>query len=140
VVVLEDLRIRNMSKSAKGDMEHPGRNVRAKSGLNKAILDQGWFEFRRQLEYKQAWRGGTVITIPPQYTSQTCPACGLVSADNRKNQSKFACECGCHGHADHIAAMNILAAGLAVSACGEMVLSGYSMKQELTEVAQAIAA
>lgn len=58
MVVLEDLRVSNMSKSAKGTIEEPGRNVAAKSGLNKAILDQGWFEFRRQLEYKQSWRGG----------------------------------------------------------------------------------
>lgn len=133
IVVLEDLRIRNMSKSAKGNLEQPGRNVRAKAGLNKAILDQGWFEFRRQLEYKQAWRGGHVIAVPPQYTSQTCPACGSISRDNRKSQAKFACECGFKGHADHVAARNILAAGLAVSACGEPALSGRSLKQEPTE-------
>jgi putative transposase len=139
-VVLEDLRIRNMSKSAKGSKENPGKNVRAKAGLNRAILDQGWFEFRRQLEYKQHWRGGKVVAIPPQYTSQTCPACGLVSADNRKSQSKFACECGYHGHADHVAAMNILAAGHAVSACGETAQSGRSVKQEPTEATQAVAA
>ncbi|WP_139342682.1 transposase, partial [Shigella sonnei] len=35
----------------------PGRNVRAKSGLNRSILDQGWYEMHRQLEYKQLWRG-----------------------------------------------------------------------------------
>lgn len=134
IIVLEDLRIRNMSKSAKGTVEAPGRKVRAKAGLNKAILDQGWFEFRRQLEYKQAWRGGTVIAVPPQYTSQTCPACGSVSKDNRKSQAKFACvECGFSGNADLVAANNILAAGLAVSACGEPALSGRSVKQEPSE-------
>ncbi|WP_176091451.1 RNA-guided endonuclease InsQ/TnpB family protein, partial [Burkholderia ambifaria] len=58
MIAVEDLQVRNMSKSAKGNAEAPGRNVRAKSGLNKSILDQGWFEFRRQLEYKTAWRGG----------------------------------------------------------------------------------
>ena len=47
-----------MSASARGTIEEPGRNVRAKSGLNKAILDQGWFEFRRQLDYKLFWKGG----------------------------------------------------------------------------------
>ena len=56
-VCIEDLQVRNMSRSAAGKADAPGRNVRAKSGLNKSILDQGWFEFRRQLEYKLAWRG-----------------------------------------------------------------------------------
>ncbi len=57
VVVLEDLRIRNMSRSAQGSLDKPGRNVRAKSGLNKSILDQGWHEFRRQLELPGLWPG-----------------------------------------------------------------------------------
>lgn len=134
IVVLEDLRIRNMSKSAKGSLGAPGRNVQAKAGLNKAILDQGWAEFRRQMEYKQAWRGGTVIAVPPQYTSQTCPSCGSISRENRKTQAKFLCiSCGFQSHADLVAANNILAAGLAVSACGEPVQSGRSLKQEPPE-------
>ncbi|WP_240462146.1 RNA-guided endonuclease TnpB family protein, partial [Burkholderia sp. Nafp2/4-1b] len=58
MVCIEDLQVRNMSKSAAGNTEDPGKNVRAKSGLNKSILDQGWFEFRRQLDYKLAWNGG----------------------------------------------------------------------------------
>lgn len=65
IVCIEDLQVRNMSKSAAGTTENPGRNVRAKSGLNKAILDQGWFEFRRQLDYKLAWRGGYLIAVLP---------------------------------------------------------------------------
>lgn len=134
IIVLEDLRVRNMSASAKGTMEAPGRNIRAKAGLNKAILDQGWFEFRRQLEYKQAWRGGVVLAINPRNTSRTCPACGHVSADNRQSQACFACvNCGFQGNADLVAANNILAAGLAVSACGEPELSGRSVKQEPSE-------
>lgn len=72
VVVIEDLTVRNMSRSASGTLEAPGKNVRAKAGLNKSILDQGWFEFRRQLAYKLAWPGGNLLVIPPQYTSQTC--------------------------------------------------------------------
>ncbi|STI75343.1 truncated transposase [Escherichia coli] len=54
-----------MSKSAAGTVSQPGRNVRAKSGLNRSILDQGWYEMRRQLEYKQLWRGGQVLAVPP---------------------------------------------------------------------------
>lgn len=118
VVVLEDLAVKNMSASAKGTTEQPGRNVRQKSGLNRSILDQGWGEFRRQLEYKQTWRGGRVIAVPPQNTSRTCPACGHVSADNRKTQAAFCCvACGFSGHADWVAATNIKRAGLARIAC-----------------------
>ncbi|WP_245880956.1 RNA-guided endonuclease InsQ/TnpB family protein [Thauera aromatica] len=118
MVCIEDLQVRNMSKSAAGTAEAPGRNVRAKSGLNKSILDQGWFEFRRQLEYKVAWRGGYLIAVPPQNTSRTCPCCGHVSADNRKTQARFACvECGFEENADVVGAINILRAGHARCAC-----------------------
>jgi len=131
IVVIEDLQVRNMSKSAAGSVQTPGRNVRAKSGLNKSILDQGWFEFRRQLEYKQQWRGGWVIAVAPQNTSQTCPACGYVAKENRKTQAQFECvECGYSENADLNAARNILAAGYAVLACGESVQLGRSVKQE----------
>ncbi|EAA4085120.1 transposase, partial [Salmonella enterica subsp. salamae] len=61
MIVIEDLKVSNMSKSAAGTVSQPGRNVRAKSGLNRSILDQGWYEMRRQLEYKQLWRGGQVL-------------------------------------------------------------------------------
>ena len=91
MVCIEDLQVRNMSKSAAGTTEQPGRNVQAKSGLNKAILDQGWGEFRRQLDYKLAWHGGHLIAVPPHNTSRTCPACGLVSKDNRQTQARFEC-------------------------------------------------
>ncbi len=134
LVVLEDLQVSNMSKSAKGTLEAKGRNVKAKSGLNRAILDQGWFEFRRQLEYKQAWLGGLLQTVAPQYTSQRCACCGHTAKGNRITQAKFACvACGHTENADINAARNILAAGLAVLACGEAVQSGPSTKQEPTE-------
>ncbi|MGF6604511.1 putative transposase [Paraburkholderia sp. GAS448] len=95
LVCIEDLKVRNMSRSASGTAQDPGTNSRAKSGLNKSILDQGWAEFRHQLEYKLDWSGGWLIAVPPQYTSQTCPCCGHVSADNRKTQAKFLCvACG----------------------------------------------
>ena len=118
IVCIEDLQVRSMSKSAAGTIEAPGRRVKAKSGLNKSILDQGWGEFRRQLEYKQAWRGGEVLAVPARNTSRTCPACGHVSAENRKTQSKFECmECGYAENADLNAAINILRAGHARLAC-----------------------
>lgn len=118
MVCIEDLQVRNMSKSAAGTTEKPGKKVRAKSGLNKSILDQGWFEFRRQLDYKLAWSGGYLIVVPPQNTSRTCPACGYVSAENRTSQAKFACvECGFEENADLVGAINILRAGHARFAC-----------------------
>lgn len=118
MVAMEDLQVRNMSASAARTIEQPGRNVRAKSGLNRAILDQGWFEFRRQLEYKLAWNGGMLVTVPPAYTSRTCPCCGHEAAGNRPSQAVFAClACGFEGQADHVAALNISRAGLARIAC-----------------------
>lgn len=118
VVVLEALSVKNMSASAKGTTENPGRNVRQKAGLNKAILDQGWSEFSRQLEYKQFWRGGWVLYVNPAYTSQACSCCGHVSAENRKSQELFACKaCGYAANADLNAAINIERAGHAQLAC-----------------------
>jgi putative transposase len=131
LVVMEDLRVKNMSRSASGSLENPGRNVRAKSGLNKSILDQGWFEFRRQLGYKLAWSGGTLLVVPPQYTSQTCHQCGNVDKANRTSQAEFICTaCGHSANADVNAALNILAAGQAVSACGAGKAQAPVLKQE----------
>ncbi|MBW6496658.1 MAG: transposase, partial [Burkholderiaceae bacterium] len=101
-------------RSAAGSTETPGRNVRAKSGLNKSILDQGWFEFRRQLYYKLAWNGGYLFAVAPQNTSRTCPCCAHVSADNRQTQARFVCvECGFEEDADIVDAINVLRAGYA---------------------------
>ena len=140
MVVVEDLKVTNMSKSATGTIEAPGRSVKAKSGLNKSILDQGWGEFRRQLEYKEAWLGGGVLAINPRNTSRTCPACNHVSAENRKTQSKFECvKCGYAVNADLNAAINILRAGHAQLACqvnGAVMPSATGTHQS----AQAIAA
>lgn len=91
IIVVEALKIKNMSRSARGTVDQPGSNVNAKSGLNKSILDQGWYEFRRQLEYKSAWRNGLVVEVAAQYTSQRCSCCQHVARENRQTQEKFAC-------------------------------------------------
>jgi len=118
MVVVEDLQVSNMSRSAAGTVEQPGRNVKQKAGLNKAILDQGWAEFRRQLDYKALWQGGLFLAIPARNTSCTCPCCGHVSKDNRRSQAVFACVvCGFTENADLVAAINILRAGHAQLAC-----------------------
>ena len=115
VIALEDLRIRNMSASAAGTIGMPGKNVRAKAGLNRSILDAAWGEFARQLAYKLDWRGGRVFRVSPAYTSRRCRCCGHEAAENRKTQSVFACvTCGHTENADVHAAKNILAAGHAV--------------------------
>ena len=112
MVCIEDLQVQNMSKSAAGSTETPGKHVRAKAGLNKSILDQGWFEFRRQLEYKLSWNGGSLILVPPRNTSRRCPQCDHVSAQNRRTQDRFHCTaCGFEENADRVGAINILFGG-----------------------------
>ena len=113
IVVVEDLKIKNMTKSARGTKEKPGKSVKAKAGLNRSITQQSWGLFFNMLEYKLEERGGKLIRIDPKYTSQTCPVCGHVSKNNRKSQSKFVCEsCGYSENADVVGAKNILARGI----------------------------
>ena len=137
LVALEDLKVSNMSASARGTKENPGKMVSQKSGLNRAILDQGWYEFRRMLEYKQSYRGGLVVAVPPRHTSQACPECDFVHAGNRQSQPVFRClRCGYIDDADYVGAVNTLkAAGHAVIACGENGFQSVSVKQEPTRVA-----
>lgn len=121
MAVIEDLKIANMSKSAKGTINDPGRNVAAKSGLNRSILDQGWHSFRNLLQYKFNWSGGELMVVDPKYTSQQCSRCCYTAKENRLNQSQFVCvACGFAENADLNAAQNILAAGHAVLACGNI--------------------
>jgi putative transposase len=104
-----------MTRSAKGTAGDPGRNVRAKAGLNREILRSAWGLLVRRLEDKAP---GRVQKIKPAYTSQRCSACGQVDADSRESQARFACTaCGYACNADVNAAQNI-AAGHAVTARG----------------------
>jgi len=124
-VYVEELKIRNMSASANGSIEEPGRNVKAKSGLNKSILDQGWYEFRRQLDYKLFWRGGMLVEVNPPYTSQRCSCCGYTAEENRVSQDVFRCQvCGHEENADVNAAINILTVGQTGMACQANRISG----------------
>ncbi|WP_020158505.1 RNA-guided endonuclease InsQ/TnpB family protein [Methylobacter marinus] len=118
VVVVEDLKVRNMSKSAKGSIDKPGKNIAQKSGLNKSILDQGWGVFFQMLEYKQNWNGGMVLKVPAHHTSQTCPCCQHVAKENRLTQAEFVCvECGYTNNADIVGAINVLSRGHRQLAC-----------------------
>jgi len=113
LVIVEDLQVASMTRSASGTAEQPGSRVRQKAGLNRSILDQGWGEFGRQLNYKTAWEGGWLEAVPPHRTSQECPACGFTHADNRQSQAVFLClACRHRENADTVAAKNIRERGL----------------------------
>jgi len=98
VIRVEDLNIRNMTRSAKGAAAQPGRNVRAKAGLNRGISGSGWGLLVRRLEDKAP---GRVEKVPAAYTSQRCSACGHVDGRSRESQARFRCTaCGYAGNAD----------------------------------------
>ncbi|MFD5648932.1 RNA-guided endonuclease InsQ/TnpB family protein [Streptomyces sp. NPDC127039] len=133
LVVLEDLRIKNMSASASGTVAEPGRRVRQKAGLNHAILDKGWHRLELALTNAARYTGSRVVRVNPAYTSQRCSACGFVTEHNRESQSVFRCKatgCGHAEHADVNAAKNLRhAGGQLVPACGDLGTS-RSVKQE----------
>jgi putative transposase len=113
LLVVEALQLNHMTRSAAGTVEEPGTNVAQKTGLNRSLLEQGLGELRRQLEYKAEWYGSECMRVGPAHTSQTCPCCKHVGQENRKTRSQFKCvKCGLTGHADVIAAINILIKGL----------------------------
>jgi len=115
MIRVEDLRIGNMTRSARGTVVEPGRNVRQKTGLNRGILAQGWGLMVRRLEDKAS---GRVEKVCPAYTSQRCSACGHAAVGSRESQALFRCvACGYTLNADVNAARNI-AAGHAVTARG----------------------
>lgn len=126
-VVVEKLSIKNMSGSAKGTMEAPGRNVRAKAGLNRSILDAGWGMFFDMLEYKQVWKGEHLIRVDPKGTSLSCSECGHMDKLNRISQSMFHCvKCGHEENADDNAAKNIKERGLGKSSVSERKVLAYA--------------
>ena len=110
-VAIEDLKLKNMTGSAKGDAENPGKKVKQKAGLNRAILNVSMYKIREQLEYKSEKSGTTVKAVDPKGTSQTCSKCGHRSPTNRLKQAVFKCQnktCGHQENADVNAAKNIL--------------------------------
>ena len=127
-ICIEDLKIKNLTKSAKGTVENPGTNVRAKARLSHLIFQTGWGGLRQKLEYK----AHCVIAVNPAYTSQTCRACGHVSRENRKKAGlNFKCvQCGHEADADVNAALNILALGTGAAGRGEAFPPGTSMKRQ----------
>ena len=113
LVAVESLDVRAMTRSARGSIEQPGRNVRAKAALNREVLERGWGELHRQLQYKCQWHGSQLVAVDPRYTSQTCSVCGTVDGRSRESQARYACrQCGHVEHADINAARVILARAL----------------------------
>lgn len=107
VIRFEKLNIKNMTRSAKGTVGQPGRNVRQKAGLNRGILAQGWGLLRQRTEQKAP---GRVEDVPAPYTSLRCSACGWIEKKSRKSQADFVCvSCGFACNADDNAAVNVAA-------------------------------
>ncbi|MDF2272667.1 transposase [Streptomyces coacervatus] len=110
-VVVEQLDITNMVKSARGTVEEPGRNVAQKAGLNRAIAQEAWGRTVTMLTYKTARYGGTLHKVPAPNTSLRCSDCGFITPGSREDQTTFVCKnpgCGFAANADWNAARNIL--------------------------------
>jgi putative transposase len=111
VIRFENLNVQNLTRSAKGTVEKPGKNVRSRASRNRAIRAQGWGTLMRRTEDKAP---GRVEKVPAAYTSLRCSACGHVDPESRDSQADFCCTfCGFTCNADINAALNI-AAGHAV--------------------------
>ncbi|MGW1200930.1 RNA-guided endonuclease InsQ/TnpB family protein [Streptomyces sp. NPDC002536] len=111
VIVVEHLDIANMTRSARGTTEEPGKNVAQKAGLNRSISQEAWGRTITMLTYKAARFGGTLHKVPAPGTSQRCSACGFTTTGSRESQAVFVCknpDCGWSGNADCNAARNIL--------------------------------
>jgi putative transposase len=127
VIRVENLNVQGMTRSARGTIEKPGRNVAQKAGLNRGILKSGWGLLAARLEQKAP---GRVEKVRAAYTSQTCNACKHVARESRKSQATFVCvSCGYRANADVNAAMNI-AAGHGVTARGDRRVLARSVKRE----------
>ena len=113
LIAIEDTAIGNMTRSVRGTAENPGKNVAQKRGLNRSILSQRWFAISSKLEYKARWYGRQFVKVPAAHTSQTCPGCGHVAAENRRTQETFQCmSCRQGFNADVVAGENIRLRGV----------------------------
>lgn len=153
-VAIENLKLLNITSSAKGTATNPGRNVAQKSGLNRAILDLAHGQFRTILKQKLRAVGGTFVLIDPRNTSRRCNPCGYVSKDSRKSQAEFECVgCGHKANADFNASCNIrdLAFGLITDlpeirktgglpgmACGSSGITRRKQEKRSLQIATAI--
>jgi putative transposase len=117
VVVLEDLKLKNMTRSARGTTANPGINVAAKQALNRKLADAALGRLRHWICVKAEEAGRRTWVVNPANTSRTCAACGHCATSNRRSRDLFRCAaCGHEHHADLNAAQNIAARGQACDA------------------------
>lgn len=121
--VLEELRIKNMTRSAKGTVTAPGANIRAKTGLNRGILASAWSNTALFFDYKAQRKGKLLIKVPPHYSSQECSHCGHTHPDNRTSQARLVCmSCGYEDNADVNAARVLARRGVRALLAGDVVV------------------
>ncbi|MCT7593174.1 RNA-guided endonuclease InsQ/TnpB family protein [Aliarcobacter butzleri] len=114
LIVVEDLKTKNMSKSSKGNEITHGKRVKQKSGLNRTILNASFYQFVSMIQYKTTMLNDKLfVKVNPQYTSQECSNCGNIDKANRSKQDKFKCTaCGFETNPDIQASKTILKRGL----------------------------
>jgi putative transposase len=123
--VFEALKVKNMTRSAKGTEDAPGSNVRQKAGLNRSILESAWGQTKLYTQYKARRAGKLVVEVSPYHSSQECGQCGHTHPDNRPEQAVFVCQaCGHTDHADRNAARVLQARG------ADLILSGRWRQKE----------
>ncbi len=105
-----------MTRSARGTVDQPGRNVRVKAGLARSILGMAWGTAGRMLAYKCPDHGGVLVKVDPRNSSIECAECGHTDKENRVDQARFRCkQCGHVANADVNAARVLLARGLGLA-------------------------
>ena len=123
-----DLKAWNMFRPSCITSESQCKMVEQTSGLNRAILDQKWGGFKRQLDCKVAWNGAILLALAPHDTSRTCTFCGHTADENRRTQAQFRCDdCDCGNHADVAGANSILSRGAQLWRGGRQDWSGVSL-------------
>lgn len=130
-IAVEDLKIPNMTRSARGTEDEPGKNVAQKRGLNREILYQNWGRFTQYLAYKAESAGKRFVKVDPKYTSQTCPSCGAIDAKSRSGKSFDCRHCDFAGDADVVGATTVLVRGMAsigFPCAGERTPRGASVR------------
>ena len=144
VILIEDLKVREMTKSGHGTVEAPGTLVQKQANQNRSLLDVSPRMIRTMLEYKAPWYGSRIIVVDPAQTSQRCNACGTVDAASRISRSRFVCtNCGSIFDADVNAAKNILKLGISPTgglpgmACELSRTTGRKQEEDAREGAEA---
>ena len=136
-IFIEDLQLKNMTRSAKGTVESPGKNVAQKRGLNREILNQGLGRIIEMLSYKAEWAGVKVVKVDPRYTSRDCSNCGGRNPDDwyPKGYRQFVCKaCGIPIDRDLNAAVNILRRGLSSLQVGPSDLARRKVRKTTNPV------